>query len=349
MQLYELTSMAARLWPAHDTSRVANVFRTLNSASNVGMLLLDPRKDWYRVHEGPVRDLVVQFCNVRLGGGYETLSHHTVYRLGHATMLVETYLGDVRNVECDVPVPELLKLVAERVAAQMSCALMTEESVRAEAPGLVRPLVSRERALRDRLSKYLNVGINRSVLLYGPPGSAKTTAACSIAESLVGSYIRVAAPCISSERLELLTQLAPKCVIVDDIDRHHDPDALLGALDDLNRVVPLVFATANERSNIGAAQSRTGRLDIHEEVASLDSETFVEIANTLDIHTYQIGPNASKLLASDLVEISERLRADDAPNGVPAIVDELLVRRKIEHVVRPFAPAPFAKLTVKPS
>jgi SpoVK/Ycf46/Vps4 family AAA+-type ATPase len=231
-----------------------------------------------------------------------------------------------------------MQLVAAQMAERMPRAHMTEQLVRGEAPGLVRPLVGRERALRDRLAKYAATDIHRSVLLYGPPGSAKTTAACSIAESLVGSYIRVAAPCVSAERLDLLTQLAPKCVIVDDIDRHHSPDELLGMLDDLNRTVPLVFATANERTKIGAAQCRTGRLDIHVEMSELDPESFVEVSRTLRLSDIDLGPRGRELLASDLAEISERLRADDVPDGVSAVVDELLARRDIEYVARPAVP-----------
>lgn len=337
LHLYELTSIGARLWPSHDTSRFANVFRTAHSLAHAGTLLFDPRKDWHRVNEDSARDLVAQFCNVRLGGGYESLSNYSVYRLGSATLLIETYLGDVRSIQSDAPVSELMRLIAEQMATQMPLAFMTEKSVRSDLAGHVRPLVTRERALCDRLAKYTAAGINRSVLLYGPPGAAKTTAACSIAESLVGSYIRVAAPCVSAERLELLTQLAPKCVIVDDIDRHHSPDELLGMLDDLNRTVPLVFATANERTNIGAAQCRTGRLDIHVEMSVLDDETFAEIARALGLADTDLGPNASKLLASDLAEISKRLRAGEirSADETHETVDELLARREIEHTQRP--------------
>ena len=228
---------------------------------------------------------------------------------------------------------ELRGAFAEMYPAAVLAESRGDIRVSADRSSNVRRLTASERELAQRVAKYVNAGVPTSVLLYGPQGSAKTTAACSIASQVCGSYFRLSADHVGSEEIQTLIDLQPRAVVIDDIDRLHDV-ALLELLDALKSTGVHVFGTSNTSPDgrhgdtdlMDAALVRSGRFDIHVHVAGLDAESHAQICREHGLAGVDLGPRAGELLSSDLVTLGRMHKAGDLP-APSAAVDDLLVRR----------------------
>jgi hypothetical protein len=232
---------------------------------------------------------------------------------------------------------ELWAELRDAFAAMYPAAQLAEHRdgvrVSADRPTNVRRLTASERDLAARVAKYVDASVSTSVLLYGPQGSAKTTAACSIASIVCGSYFRMSADHIGSEEIYALVDLRPRAVVIDDIDRVHDV-ALLELLDTLKSAGVFVFATSNTSPDarhgdgdlMDAALVRSGRFDIHHPVNQLDPDSHAQICRDNGLAGVDLGPRAGELLASDLVALGRMHRAHDLPNPSDA-AEDLLLRR----------------------
>lgn len=229
--------------------------------------------------------------------------------------------------------------VKQTFAATLPSALLSEAAdgarVVADRPTNVRTLTSAEHTLADRIRGYVNAKVPVSMLLYGPQGSAKTTAACSIARLVCGSYFRLSASSVCDDVTQALVALRPAAVIIDDIDRVGDV-ALLELLDALASASTVVICTSNTDPDarhgsdaddlMDAALVRSGRMDIHHRVAGLPPEAHVQIRREQGLTHVDLGPRAGDLLASDLATLGRRHAAGDLPDPHEAVVD-LLQRR----------------------
>lgn len=234
---------------------------------------------------------------------------------------------------------ELWTELRRAFAAQYPAAVLAEHRgvvhVTADRSSNIRRLTPRESALAARVAKYATAGVATGVLLYGPQGSGKTTTACSIASAAFGSYFRLSADHLGSDEIYTLHELQPRAVVIDDLDRVHDV-ALLELLDSLKASGVSVFATSNTspdtrhgddpRDLMDAALVRSGRFDIHEHVAGLDSASHAQICRDNGLADVDLGPRARELLASDLVSIGRMHAVGDLPDPA-AVVEDLLVRR----------------------
>lgn len=108
----------------------------------------------------------------------------------------------------------------------------------------------------------------QSALLAGEPGSGKTTAAAQVAAELGGdrslriSVADLAAAPPSAIRA-VVRLLQPGALLVDDLDRHPYPGALLDLFDEAGSFARLRLATCNYPRYLGAALVRPGRFDHH--------------------------------------------------------------------------------------
>jgi hypothetical protein len=253
---------------------------------------------------------------------------------------------------------ELWTELRDAFAAKYPAALLAEYRntvlVTADRSNNVRRLTAREHELAQRVAKYVAAGVPTSVLLYGPQGSAKTTAACSIASMVVGSYFRLSADHVGSEEIHTLVDLRPRAVIVDDIDRIDDV-ALLELLDTLKAAGVIVFGTSNTAPDarhgdidlMDAALVRSGRFDIHEHVAGLDPESHAQIRRENGLAHVDLGPRADELLASDIVALGRMHKAGDLPDPHDAVEDLLLRRTNDTRKLR--VQPKLLKLETKPS
>lgn len=230
--------------------------------------------------------------------------------------------------------------VKQTFAERIPMAVLSESNdgtlrVAADRANNVRTLTAAEHALADRLRGYVDAKVSVSMLLYGPQGSAKTTAACSIARLVCGSYFRLSASNVGDDVTQALVALRPAAVIIDDIDRVGDVTLLelLDALASANTVVICTSNTAPDARHgdgpddlMDAALVRSGRMDIHYHVAGLPPEAHAQICREQGLHAVDLGPRAAELLASDLVTLGRRLAARDLADP-EAAVEDLLQRR----------------------
>lgn len=163
--------------------------------------------------------------------------------------------------------------------------------------------------LHEWCSKFARAGVPRSVLLYGPPGSGKSTAMRYVAGLSGGFSLRL--DCSRIVRLgeanlgHLLTALRPNTVLLDDLDRGNTSE-ILSSIEMVRESCRLLLASANDLTKLDPAVIRVGRFDRLVELTTMD-------ADVLDA-----------LLAGVAPEVRERLAALPV-----AYVDEFALRARI--------------------
>lgn len=250
---------------------------------------------------------------------------------------------------------DLWAIVTAEFQKKLPCAVLTETRenylrIEADRPSNVRALTSSERELGDRVGKYVDARESVSILLYGPQGSAKTTAACSIAQAYTGGYFRLSAEYVSRSMTYALVKLSPPAVVVDDIDRVNDV-ALLEMLDALTGAGLVTFCTSNtapdnrhgDQRLMDAALVRSSRLDIHQRIDRLDGEAHEEIRKAVGLTGVDLGPDGGEMLASDLACLGRMHRSGDLADPRAAVADLLKRRSNTSHTLRVVQPQAFVK------
>lgn len=124
--------------------------------------------------------------------------------------------------------------------------------------------------IQTDITKFRERKIQRSYLLFGPPGTGKSTFCLEATAKSGGTFVKLNKNFI--ENLEpsiakhLLTYLSPSTIVVDDIDRitgTANMQLLLQVLEDVKTMpeMPVLMATANHLSSMDEAMLRPGRFD----------------------------------------------------------------------------------------
>ncbi len=116
-----------------------------------------------------------------------------------------------------------------------------------------------------RSKAFLDRDMNRSVMVYGPPGSGKSCAMRYVAREIGKHSLRINSNDLGnmySEDLSLAIHLVkPEILIVDDFDRIFKPDGLLTSLEQFNSSIRLFMASVNNINSLDRAIIRPGRFD----------------------------------------------------------------------------------------
>lgn len=315
--------LGAGHWWGHKGPRAVEMVRLIAAGAELAKDVLEPSADW------PVVPPMLGALALSLAGAeppHEREMTRWVRCYGGAIVAQVCSSGARISYKWSGSVGELAEVVGSELGARMPAAVLGPATVGVgpDRDGVVRALTRREQAIAERVGKYWGAGVHRSVLLYGPRGSAKTSLACSVSMQLAGSYLRVPSSALDEAALELLSHLRVKAVVIDDLDRHEGN--ALELLERLNAVVPLVWVTVNDAGALDSALTRPGRCDLAIEVSGLDAEARAEVVAAAGLEGVDLGDAGDDLLAAELVELGRRRRVGDLDDPRAAAA-ELVGRR----------------------
>lgn len=127
-----------------------------------------------------------------------------------------------------------------------------------------------------RAKSFLEKGYNRSIMLYGTPGTGKSSAMRYVSKEFGKYSLRINVGDLdhlnSEDMLLAIELLKPSTLMIDDFDRSMNSTKFLTELEDFNENVQLLMVSVNHIENLDDAVIRPGRFDDTIEVQTLDDE-----------------------------------------------------------------------------
>lgn len=177
-------------------------------------------------------------------------------------------------------------------------------------------------SILDRSNAFLEKGYNRSIMLYGEPGTGKSSAMRFVAKKFGRCSLRINVGDLSflssDDMLLAIELLKPSTLIIDDFDRAMDPNKLLTELEDFNKYVQLLMVSVNHIERLDGAVIRPGRFDDVIELNILDSEIVDKLIGNVD---EEIKNRLKRLPIAYVVEFHKRCEVLGLDKALEEVVD----------------------------
>lgn len=138
---------------------------------------------------------------------------------------------------------------------------------------------ARTEKIAANYARAFAVGLTRSLMLEGPPGSGKSTMAQALVQKLGIRALRLCVEDVDAKFIPSVMDsvkiFRPEAIIIDDFDRCSDKaqESLLELMEWFKQVVKLTVVTVNDKDRLDQALLRPGRFDQIETVTGLDEES----------------------------------------------------------------------------
>lgn len=177
--------------------------------------------------------------------------------------------------------------------------------------------------MKEYINKYMDKGINRSILFYGPPGSGKSNLIKGIVSELQAKTIKFT----DLEKVEVnfiieaIKCLGPDCIIFEDIDHlgYGAMQLLLEKIEHLNDNIKLLMASANYINELDSALLRPGRFDELIEIKNLDREVLIRLISgdgEDDVELYEMVKDMPVASVKEVLKRIEVLGREEALKSI---------------------------------
>lgn len=195
--------------------------------------------------------------------------------------------------------------------------------------------------------EYMEMGMpwHTGILLYGPPGSGKTSVATALAHSMGLDVYTVSLSALEDDNtlLDLVGDVTPRSILLlEDVDVAHaatdrDDDrtgvTLSGLLNSLDGIATphgiIVIMTTNHFGNLDPAIVRPGRVDYLEEIGYVDDLQIQELCQQFIgrvINDLPSVEDADKIVAADIVGIFKK--NIETPENIDNDLREVILEKK---------------------
>ena len=174
-----------------------------------------------------------------------------------------------------------------------------------------------------RSRAFLDNGYNRSIMLYGTPGTGKSSMIRYVAKQFGKHSLRINVgdlDYLSSEDMLLaIEMLKPSTLIIDDFDRSLNPTKFLTELEEFNNHVQLLMVSVNHIDRLDDAVIRPGRFDDIIKIEVLDEKI---VDHLIGVDTpEEIRSRLRKLPIAFVVEFHKRKKVLGLEKALEEVVD----------------------------
>lgn len=183
-------------------------------------------------------------------------------------------------------------------------------------------------SILKRAQAFIDQGHNRSVMIYGSPGSGKSTAMKYVASKIGGFILRINVndldDMFGDDLLLGVQLLKPNVLLIDDFDRVFKPESLLTSLEKLNQSIKLLMVSVNNVQRLDKAVIRPGRFDDLICLNEIDKKIQDElIGNNVPIEISEKLRKMPVAYISDFHKRREVLGLEEAISGVEELQNRI--------------------------